>query len=117
MNSAEKKDKARRRREHRARVMMYRRRRIALLEKLGAKCDLCPETDISKLQFDHLNPREWVARKVCRWTRIKLYEREAEQGLIRILCGHCNKLKGKPDEKTEDAGKAGSVLSGVEVCT
>lgn len=63
-------------------------KRYDLMQKLGGKCDKCGST--KKLEFDHPNGRDWQPRKKNRWMRMIIYEREAAEGLLRILCKSCN---------------------------
>ena len=70
----------------------YRRQRQAFIEQLGGRCVKCGSQE--DLQFDHINGRDWEATKKSRWSRLAIIKREAEQGLIQILCGPCNAAKG-----------------------
>lgn len=83
----------------RAKVKMYRRRRRALIAKLGGHCAICGSG--RKIEFDHPNGRDYDLAKMARWTRIKQYEEEAEKGLIRLLCRYCN-AGYKPQDAEED---------------
>jgi hypothetical protein len=78
-----------------------KKKRAMLIEKLGSKCDLCPETDEAKLEFDHINGRNYNPNTLSYRARMNRYEREAELGLIRLLCGDCN----KKERKTNDNGQ------------
>lgn len=69
-------------------VRSYRRRRQALIERMGGRCVLCGSTE--QLELDHPYGREWKAKDVNRWTRIKLYEQDFEFGNLRLLCKPCN---------------------------
>lgn len=66
------------------------RRRQALVKALGGRCSLCGQRHA--LEFDHVDPktRTWVAAKVGSRDRVVRYEREAAQGLLRLLCRACN---------------------------
>lgn len=86
--------------QHARRIASYRRRRTALIEKLGGACVDCGDDDHAKLEFDHKTVRTWVARKVSRWQRIANYWREAERGEIELRCSDCNKRKGQPNGDT-----------------
>lgn len=64
--------------------------RSALIESLGGKCAKCGATEA--LEFDHPWRRTWVARNVYCAQRLRIYQQEAAQGLLRLLCSKCNKL-------------------------
>lgn len=66
--------------------------------ELGGKCATpdCGETDLSRLQFDHLFQRDWEPDETEFSHRISIYRREAKAGLLQLLCGTCNAKKGKP---------------------
>ena len=65
-------------------VRRYHVRRQELILLLGGKCVGCGAC--ADLQFDHIVPRTWVLRDKSRWTRIALYEREAKEGKLQLLC-------------------------------
>lgn len=72
-------------------------RRIALQRKLGGACGYCGVTmDEEALEFDHLVARTWRARDVARWTRQRLYERDAANGHLALACRSCNAGGGRP---------------------
>ena len=64
-------------------------RRAALIEKMGGACVKCGSTE--ELEFHHVGERDWVAKKVSRWTRVKMYERDYLQCLLVLLCKECHK--------------------------
>jgi hypothetical protein len=70
----------------------------ALIEKLGGKCELCPEDDPAKLEFDHKNGRDYDVSKLSSTARLARYAREAEKGEGRLLCGPCNLRERKRDD-------------------
>lgn len=72
--------------------------RDELLVKLGGKCALCPEVDSEKLQFDHINGRDYKPNKLSYRQRLTTYRREVEQGKIRLLCEPCNLSERKKHE-------------------
>lgn len=74
----------------------YKKRRLALIEKLGGKCVDCGTAALAVLEFDHLTPRTWKANRTGRMERIRRYEREAADGEIELRCRECNNRKGKP---------------------
>ena len=77
-----------------SKVRRYHQRRADLLLRLGGKCLDCGAVD--DLQFHHPKGRGWVVRDKSRWARMVIYEREATEGKIELLCGTCNKKHGKP---------------------
>ena len=68
-------------------------RRLALIDQLGGKCVKCKTQ--KRLELDHINGRDWEPNKKSRWTRIVIYEREAKEGKLQVLCRKCNAKKGK----------------------
>lgn len=66
-------------------------RRIELINKLGNKCVKCGSQ--SRLELDHINGRDWKPSEFNRWARVARYEKEAAQGLLQVLCRHCNAEK------------------------
>jgi hypothetical protein len=68
--------------------------RAELVQQLGGKCAHCGT--VHNLEFNHLEPRTWITRKVNRPQRMVLYRREAAEGKLNLLCGTCNKKHGKP---------------------
>lgn len=75
--------------------------RAALLAKLGGKCVLCQKDDPDKLEFDHINGRNYEPRKLSYKMRMIRYRREAAKGELRLLCGDCNRR----ERKTNDNGQ------------
>jgi 5-methylcytosine-specific restriction endonuclease McrA len=71
-----------------------KRKRAELIEKLGGCCVHCGST--RRLEFDHLEPRTWIARNLSQWGRMTRYIREAAEGKIQLLCRRCNYRKGQP---------------------
>lgn len=88
--------RSRKKRTAAQRAKNCRKRRHALMEKLGGKCLDCGENDFDLLEFDHVFDHDWDPVKTSRWRRIVIYEREAAQGKIELRCSFCNKAKGKP---------------------
>lgn len=78
----------------------YRARRDALLDRLGPVCVLCGCVQRNQLEFDHIDQstRTWNVRHTNMLQRIRMYERDVDQGLIRVLCGPCNKGQEKPPD-------------------
>lgn len=63
--------------------------RARLFEELGNACAECGET--MPLQIDHPYGRDWTPRALSSYQRWRRYEKEHEEGLIRLLCEDCNK--------------------------
>lgn len=70
--------------------------RRALIRSLGGRCvsETCSveggETDISRLEIDHVNGTERDLAKLSSNRRVALYRREAKEGKLRVLCRSCN---------------------------
>ena len=75
--------------------------RAKLIEQLGGRCTLCPSADPEVLEFDHIRGRSYNPNQLSYSSRMKRYEREAEAGLLRLLCGPCNKAQ----RATNDSGQ------------
>lgn len=71
-----------------------RRRRDLLLDFLGGVCVKCGSKE--RLEIHHPFGRKWEPSKKGRATRIAIYWREAEAGLVQLLCSSCNKKAGCP---------------------
>jgi 5-methylcytosine-specific restriction endonuclease McrA len=69
-----------------------------LMELLGGKCELCSEDDPDKLEFDHVNGRDYVVSELSFSARLARYRREAEAKELRLLCGACNLGQRKKDD-------------------
>lgn len=65
------------------------RKRVILMERLGNRCALCDSP--GPYEFDHIFGKAWVTRKRDVSWRISTITAEIDRGLIRLLCGHCNK--------------------------
>jgi 5-methylcytosine-specific restriction endonuclease McrA len=75
-------------------------KRVAELRAyLGGKCVDCGTDE--QLEFDHIKPRTWVARKVSSGHRICIYWREAMEGMIALRCGACNKAKRRREDEQD----------------
>lgn len=77
------------------------RTKAELIVQLGGKCEHCGETAYDKLQFDHINGRDWDPKSKSFSARMSKYKREAAAGILRLLCEPCN-LKAR---KSNDAGQ------------
>lgn len=76
------------------------RAKAKLIADLGGKCVMCETTE--NLEIDHIYRREWsICGTEFSW-RISKYRKEAKAKLLQLLCGSCNKFRGRP---TEDAPK------------
>lgn len=83
------------REQHVARIKRLAVRRAALIARLGGVCEICKSTE--RLEFDHHpGPCEWgdSRKRPSRWQRMVLYEREADEGKLRLLCRSCNARDG-----------------------
>lgn len=67
--------------------------RIQLIIQLGATCQECGCTRIRKLEIDHIHGRTYNLSKLGSHNRITIYRKEAQQGLIQVLCRKCNARK------------------------
>lgn len=83
-----KRDSDRWRASHEKRKRDYKERRKSLVARLGGRCEVCQRKD--KLEFDHHSGRDWDIHGKNAYTRMGIYEAEADQGLIRLLCTTCN---------------------------
>jgi hypothetical protein len=76
--------------------LMYKERRLELIDEMGGVCVECDERDPDLLEFHHKHERTWTCRDKNRWTRLAIYKREWAAGKIELLCASCNKKAGKP---------------------
>lgn len=67
---------------------MVRRRRAALLARLGGRCAVCGTKE--RLEFDHPLGRDYDPASLSGWRRIKRYEADARAGNLRVLCRYDN---------------------------
>jgi hypothetical protein len=72
--------------------------RADLLEKLGAFCVDCGEDAEDKLEFDHINGRDYEARKLSYRQRMIRYRREAARGELAVVCSDCNLKRRKKND-------------------
>lgn len=61
-----------------------RKKKEALIERLGGKCQKCGTTE--NLQFDHIHGRDYNPNKLSYKHRLTVYEREAAEGKLQLLC-------------------------------
>ncbi len=80
-----------------------RRRREALLARLGGKCVKCGST--VHLTFDHIRGIQWDASRMSSHQRLKRYEQEVDEGLLQLLCFPCNQKKGRPAAAEPEEGE------------
>lgn len=73
------------------------RRRNRLIQRLGGKCVQCES--IVDLEFDHLYPRNWKSHALSSDRRLTIYEQEAGDGRLQLLCRSCNAKKGAPHDE------------------
>ncbi len=106
--TAEEKRVHRNRQKNRSHVRQYRLRRKALIVAMGGECEECGKK--RRLEFHHPNGRDWECRKLPRWQRIKMYERDFAAGQLELLCRTCNAgynpKKEIDDEEYEDSNAA-----------
>lgn len=79
---------------------MRDRLKDSLIAQLGGRCAQCGAAD--NLTFDHIHGRTWSVRSVHASKRLRIYQREADQGLIQLLCLSCNSKKGDPRQDDWD---------------
>lgn len=96
-------------------TLSVRRSRAALIEKLGAVCKRCGEANTDKLEFDHINGRDYEPCKLSSSSRMARYKREAERGELRLLCGDCNKAVRKTNDNGQFVPTASTVEKTVEI--
>lgn len=73
----------------------YLRKKLELINFLGGRCIDCGEENPELLTFDHKRGyRDWEPSEVHATKRMRIYTEEAIQGLIQLLCKHCNPAKG-----------------------
>lgn len=70
----------------------YHNKRVELILALGSKCVDCGRDN--RLEFDHIDGRDWDVARKSPWQRIRIYEREIKKGLIALRCKKCNIKKG-----------------------
>lgn len=68
-----------------------KRERARLIKRLGGACAYCGAR--SRLEIDHIYGTTWRLAKKSRWMRVIIYRREAREGLLQVLCRHCNARK------------------------
>jgi hypothetical protein len=89
----------------RTRPTLVQRTRAVIFEMLGHQCALAEvdgESCDGPLEIDHPHGRDWQPRKVSSYNRNRRYLREAQDGLVRLLCRHHN-ASVKPRPRVEGA--------------
>ena len=71
-----------------------KRRRVALIARLGAVCQDGFCFEVTRLEFDHINGRDWTPSALSALQRILRYEADAAAGLLRLLCRAHNAKDG-----------------------
>lgn len=78
-------------RDPRTRPLLVARIRSMLLEIYGPKCPECGcELLPSNAEVNHIYGREWKIRDLSSYNRHLRYWKEAQRGLINLLCKSCN---------------------------
>ena len=73
--------------------------RAKLIAILEGKCAICGATeDETRLQFDHVTGALYKHNQLSYSARMKRYEREQELGVLRLLCGPCNRAERKKND-------------------
>lgn len=88
-------------------TLYARNLKAQLIQKLGGKCERCQQDDPEVLEFDHIHGRDYKVHELSFSARMARYKREAEDGLLRLLCGPCNLA----ERKTNDAGQHVATIS------
>lgn len=70
---------------------------------LENRCAGCGGT--TQLEVDHINGTTWDLSRKSSHQRMQIYLDEAKRGLIQLLCGPCNKAKGRPDSEGNEKQK------------
>jgi hypothetical protein len=70
------------------------RRRVALLVLLGGICQDGFCFEVERLEFDHLEGRDWEPAALSTLQRIIRYEADAAAGKLRLLCRSHNAKDG-----------------------
>jgi len=98
-----------RRRQPNRQVTWAKKKRLELIARLGGKCALCGAGE--KLEIDHINGCDWLLSGKSSHARVIHYRREAERGLLRVLCRSCNARRNSrqpvtPESQSEPCGDA-----------
>jgi hypothetical protein len=72
--------------------------RRALLTELGPFCHWpgCTVRRVSRLEFDHIEGRDWECTGMSTDQRMVRYRAEAARGELQVLCDLHNRIKGDP---------------------
>lgn len=63
--------------------------RRELIKTLGGECAECGSK--RKLEINHIFERTWKANRFNMYQRMLKYRKEAELGIVNLLCESCNK--------------------------
>lgn len=75
------------------RYALARRRKLALVNMLGGKCEACGTRE--NLTIEHKEGRDYDIRKLSSWQRLKRYWREYNSGVkLSLRCLSCNSKGG-----------------------
>lgn len=87
--------KSHRREKRKIALAWYKKLRLNVLSRLGAKCAHCGFNDQRALQVDHIDGGGYAERKVIGQTRIltSLLKMERPELKYQILCANCNWIK------------------------
>lgn len=90
----------------------YRRRRAAIVERLGGKCTRCGSTE--RLEIDHVDPKRKAYNIARRLPGLAADKLEAEIKKCQLLCRECH-----TDKTLTETGKQRArcgTLSGYRYC-
>lgn len=79
---------------------IYHRRKARLMAEMGGVCVKCG-TD-RRLEFDHIIGIGWDASAIAARRRVARYRKDWKASLLQVLCGPCNKAKGRPKKPAVD---------------
>jgi len=76
----------------------YERHKAALIDFLGGRCTQCGVT--TDLTFDHISgDRDWEPSEVHSTTRLRMYETDALNDKLQLLCIRCNSSKSDASDE------------------
>ena len=68
----------------------YTRKRLDLIARMGGRCRSCGVDDPMTMEFHHIGPRTWQARRLDRCSRLRRYRRDFQNGAVVLLCAVCH---------------------------
>jgi len=78
-------------------TLLADRIRAQLFADLGPLCAECGiDLTTTDWQVNHIYKRDWSPRKRSRYQRHLRYRKEAERGLVNLLCKRCNEEVYRP---------------------